>query len=485
VANSVYFSVSILLGKGDGSFLTARNYDVGSNPQSVAVGDFNGDGSPDLAVANSKDYTVSILLGKGDGTFQAARSYTAGGTSVAVGDFNGDRIPDLAVADQDYSTVSVLLGNGDGTFQVAEDYLVVANPVSVAVGDFNGDGVPDLTVANYGSGTVSVLLGKGDGIFQAPYGYPPYGYLIAGYFPISLVVGDFNGDGRFDLAVTGPTVVSVLLGKGDGTFLAAQIYAAGYSPNSVAVGDFNGDGHLDIAVANDIDRFGTVSILLGKGDGTFLPAHSFSAGLSSHSVAVGDFNGDGHLDLAVANSGERPFYSYGGSMSVFLGKGDGTFQFPLYYFVGPAPQFVVVGDWNGDGFPDLAIVAGGGVTVLLNAADWGGGPGAPPPGRPALQRAGHRQPPIGLGFAMVAVSKPQLLRPLLLTATDLPPDPVRQWPVETETGQPAYPEAALPPRPLFTTWHARDALFERWSDPVVDGWEWSLMHQGLCFYLLP
>jgi hypothetical protein len=244
------------------SFISAASYSTGYYPESVAVEDFNGDGTPDLAVAAS---SVNILLGKGDGTFQAARSYAPGGVSVAVGDFNGDGHPDLAVVGggDGSGTVSVLLGKGDGSFQAFQSYAVGSYPKSVAVGDFNGDGSSDIAVANYNSNTVSILLGRGDGSFRVAQNY------ATGSGAISVAMGDFNGDGHPDLAVansgTSPGykgTVSILLGKGDGTFQAAQSYALGGYVSSVAVGDFNGDGKLDL-----VTSVGT--LLLGNGDGTF------------------------------------------------------------------------------------------------------------------------------------------------------------------------------------------------------------------------
>ncbi|HZL37246.1 MAG TPA: FG-GAP-like repeat-containing protein, partial [Tepidisphaeraceae bacterium] len=359
LANFESNNVSVLLGNGNGKFQAAVDYAVGTQPQSVTVGDFNGDGKTDLAVANFESNNVSVLLGNGNGAFQAAVNYAAGTQpqSVTVGDFNGDGKPDLAVADVG-GGVSVLRGNGNGTFQTAVNYATGSYPYSVTVGDFNADGRADLAVANDNSGNVSVLLGNGDGTFQAAVNY------AAGSGPASIAVGDFNGDGKIDLAVANANSdnVSVLLGNGDGTFQAASNYAAGISPVSVTVGDFNGDGKPDLAVALADYYSNNVSVLLGNGNGTFQPTVNYTAGTRPQSVTVGDFNGDGKPDLAVADS-----FSFGSGVDVLLGNGNGTFQAAVNFFAGNAPYSVAVGDFNGDGKTDLVVaLAGGDVSVLLN-----------------------------------------------------------------------------------------------------------------------
>jgi hypothetical protein len=355
-------TVSVLLGNGDGTFRPQQTFATGVTPLSVAVADLNGDGTPDLAVVNFNSLTGSALLGNGDGTFQAPRTFAAGfePTAVAGGDFNRDGHPDLAVANFHDGTVGVLPGNGDGTFGPQRTFTVGNGPRSVAVADFNGDGKPDLVVVNQDGNSVSVLLGNGEGSFG------PQQTFAVGVNPWFVAVGDFNGDHIPDLAVANlsDNTVSVLLGKGDGTFQKQQTFAVGTNPEWVAVGDFNGDGVPDLAVANHAD--GTVSVLLGNGDGTFLEQQTVAVGAGANAVAVGDFNGDGKADLAVASAG-------GGdtNVSVLLGNGDGTFQAPRNFGAGINPTALAVADFNGDGKPDLAVTyaADNAVRVFLGNGD--------------------------------------------------------------------------------------------------------------------
>jgi hypothetical protein len=308
-------------------------------------------------------------LGNGDGTFHSEQSY-AGTAALVTADFNGDGHLDLALSDPGFDgngTVSILLANRDATFPAARSYPTGAPTGSVAVGDFNRDGRLDLAVATYDN-SVTILWGDGDGSFQAALSYP------VGNGPRSLAVGDFNGDGYLDLVVanqgTEPDYtdgsVSILLGDGYRTFDAASTYTVGFSLASVAVGDFNGDGHPDLAVGgyNKATQRGTVSILLGNGDGTFQTAQSYAVGIYESTVAVGDFNGDGYLDLAVANDQ---------TVALYLGKGDGTFKATRSYAAGINPRSLAVGDFNGDGRLDLAVAndyaGGSSVTVLLGNGD--------------------------------------------------------------------------------------------------------------------
>jgi len=283
--------MGVLLGNGDGTFQPVVTYDAGFEAWSLAVADVNGDGKPDLVVANlcasSSNCTtgkVGILLGNGDGTFQPVVAYPSGGSntfSVAVADVNGDGKPDLVVAnlcgtssDCTSGNVGVLLGKGDGTFRAAVTHDAGdASPISIAVADVNGDGKPDLVVAYYHISAVGVLLGNGDGTFQpAILNYDGFGTALQ-----SVAVADVNGDGNPDLlwvslyssdnlcgSSNGYSLVTVRLGKGDGTFPAGRSYCSGgVETFSVAVADVNGDGRLDLV----LDSWGENRLTFLRGDG--------------------------------------------------------------------------------------------------------------------------------------------------------------------------------------------------------------------------
>jgi len=342
------------------------------DPQSLALGDVNGDGHPDLVVG------VSVLLGTGTGTFAPAPGspLKAGRDpgSLALADFNGDGHRDLVVANGYSGYVSVLLGAGTGAFAPApgSPFKVGKGPTSVAVSDLNGDEHPDVAVANFDSSDVSVLLGIGTGAFASAHGSP----LRVGKGPISVALGNLNADQHPDLAVVNISSqdVSVLLGTGTGTFAPApgSPIKAGRGPSSVALGDLNADRHPDLAVANF--GSGDVSLLLGTGTGAFAPARGspFKAGKYPIALALGDLNADQHPDLAVANNGS-------GDVSLLLGTGTGAFApargSPLKTRKGS--MAVVLGDLNSDQRPDLAVASNDllrhdlalarNVTVLLNS----------------------------------------------------------------------------------------------------------------------
>jgi uncharacterized repeat protein (TIGR01451 family) len=287
--------VSVLINNGDGTFQSARSVSVGSGPLSVAIADVNGDGNADLAVANSFSETLSILKGNGDGSFQPATTISCyfACQTVQIADFNGDGRPDVLLAG--YSGISVLLGNGDGTFGSATSGIS-GSGFSVAIGDFNGDGIPDIASVNDTNPFVVVFIGNGDGSFRGL----PSNQLT--YIPRQVLVADLNGDGKDDLILaTGGYALTVQLGNGDGTFQAPVNYGSGIAidvDTSVVVGDFNGDGVVDIAV--DDYPNGDLALFLGNGDGTFSagPVYPLTYHGLHNPMAVGDFNGDGKTDLA-------------------------------------------------------------------------------------------------------------------------------------------------------------------------------------------
>jgi hypothetical protein len=302
----------------------------------VALGDFNHDGKLDVAAVAEE---LQIFLGNGDGTFQAPINYAVGDNpySVAVADFNGDGNLDLAVANFLSSTVSILFGNGDGTFQSQATLNTSTFPLYIAVGDFNGDHKPDLVVL--GDDSIDIFLNNGDGTFKGPISTPQGGSALG--------VGDFDHDGRLDLAVSQSadtnSWVAIFFGNSDGTFTEGASYPIPTQPMSVAVADFRGDGRLDLAIPTFIG--GAVSVLLGNGDGTFQSAVNYPSNVADW-VATGDFNGDGKQDLVVSNFSDNGYPT--GSVSIFLGNGDGTFKPESVFPAGFISGSVAVGDFNGD-----------------------------------------------------------------------------------------------------------------------------------------
>jgi hypothetical protein len=401
--NVISGDVTVLFGNGKGQFSVGPNYAAGVATSSPVVGDFNGDGRPDVATANSVTNNVSVLLNRGGGRFASAQDFRIlhvdGLNGFSVGDFNKDGKEDLLIAD--FTGVSILFGKGDGTFgaPVVASTGVGAFPVT---GDFNGDGFPDLAMVT--GTTVSVFLNNGDCTFKAPktfFAGPSISWLAAGDFnndgkldlvvcadkfvvvllgngdgtlqspkdtsipnvTLELAVGDFNGDGNLDLAVSefGPAL-SILLGKGDGTFGKPRRFSAGsgIGPLSVAVGDFNGDGRLDLATAEGSQFGSAVSVLLGNGDGTFGKALKRSTVLPFFgTIVTGDFNLDGKLDIAVAGGGADAY--------VLFGKGDGTLK-PATPFGSGSAALLATGDFNRDGKPDIVAITDGGATILLNTS---------------------------------------------------------------------------------------------------------------------
>ena len=295
--------------------------------------------------------------------FLAPIDFATGATTVAagVGDFNGDGFIDVVSVGNlsGRGVATVELNDGTGHFRASAPSPTGNSPVAVTVGDFDGDGKQDIaTLASYYTGGLTVLKGNGDGTFQ-----PPEIYTVQTP-PTEFQAEDVNGDGRPDLVAGNHyfNTVSVFLNNGTGAFLPKVDYPGGGSPTSVGLADFNGDGKADIVATNQ-SAAGTVTVQLGTGTGSFLPATSAPAGPAPLAQAIGDYNGDGKADLAVANSGTPNL------IDVLMGNGDGTFGAPTVYNIGISPLDIRRGDFNGDGKLDLMERTGAGFSVELGAGD--------------------------------------------------------------------------------------------------------------------
>ncbi len=345
-------AVMMFTGAYQGKLNLAGTFLVPNLSASFSVNDFDNDGNLDLLVPDTDSGSAVLLLGRGDGTLNAPSVSAAGNglTSLATGDFNNDGKLDLIMtgSNSNTSTLSLLAGIGNGQFQTPVNIPVQGRTDVVAAGDFNKDGRTDIAV----SGTqLNILLNKGSGIFQQGAQYPNL---------IPSVVGDFNRDGRLDIAGPFNGGLGVMLGNGDGTFASAVSYATGSNPKTAAAGDFNGDGSLDIAVLNagtpgSSSDPGGVSVLLGNGAGSFPKVTNLPAGFNPRVLAAADVNGDGKADLVVATGTSAAGTAF--QISVFLGKADGTFSSPfsLPVAAGETPNAITLVDLDGDGNPDIVL----------------------------------------------------------------------------------------------------------------------------------
>ena len=425
VANMTDNTVSVLLGNNDGTFGARTNYAVGTKPMSVVLGDANNDGRTDILTANSGSSTISILLANSSGGFNSAISVTAadaleslavgdvnndlindivytntinnttsasgktfslllgqsktsasfaapvqftvgaGPVSIILEDFNKDTFLDVATANRDDNTASVLLGNGSGQFTPQIKYAVGSGPQTIVTGILTGNPADttlytDLVIASRNSSTVTVLLNNGSGAFAPPVVATPTtppGQFPAGMWSAAVAIGDINGDDLADLVTAdeGANTISVLCGRGDGTFGPNVPYSVGKYPDDVTLGDFNSDGHLDIATANHLgvtssSTQNSISVLLG--DRRFAPSTEYNVynkttdaiGAMPNQAALGDVNNDGYADIVSVNQQSS-------NLSVLLNDKTGAFGKPLAPLPGtnPGPRSVALGDINNDG----------------------------------------------------------------------------------------------------------------------------------------
>jgi FG-GAP-like repeat/PASTA domain len=385
------------------SFGRPATYQTERDPESVAIGDLDGDGGPDIVTASTARYhgedvvplhTVSVLFNRGDGTFEGRKDYPAGQgpDNVAIGDLNCDGKADI-VSTTSRKSVSVLLNLGDRSFQPGGEFETGREPTAIAIADLDGKGAPDLAVANlsgrlkgdhrsdYESGTVSVLANRGDGSFESRDDY------ATGVSPMSLAVADLNTDGKPDLATASSEgESSVLLNRGDGSFEYGRNYDSTTGPSWVSAADLNGDSNQDLTVAtndwsDEVEEDGVtlqpayVYTFANRSDGTFRKPHTFleTYGYAEgiYGLAVNDLNGDGRPDLTAVRDQSNYENEF---LSLLFNSGDGRFRARLDYPVGPRDTAgdqdvpLAIGDLNGDRRPDLvrADASTHAVTVVLS-----------------------------------------------------------------------------------------------------------------------
>ncbi|MDX6510913.1 MAG: large repetitive protein [Gaiellaceae bacterium] len=356
------------------SFGTAATYAAGAGAISIVAADLDHNGSKDLAVANQTAGTITILLGNGRGSFTAAAgspiALAIHPSAIAAADLDGDGRPELVLAGgTSSSTITLLLNDGGGAFTTYGTFATSSNPSSVTASDFNGDGTMDVAVACYEGFSVNIFLGGGSSHLTAAPSFSPGG-------PAATVAApDLNGDGKRDLvSMVGDGTVSIGIGAGDGTFSFGSRAQLGSPGNgfalNVATGDFNEDGKADLASA-DLNR-SAVDVALGDGSSLVFPGLTLPALDSApRGIATADFNGDSHADLVVSRRGAD-------DLVVLHGAGSGNaFGTPTTIATGTGPVSVVTADFDGNGSADLATANydAGTVSVALNSAGGSGGGG--------------------------------------------------------------------------------------------------------------
>ena len=379
---------------GASDFSPKQDFASGPSPYNVAIGDLDGDGKPDLVISNSGSNYISIFRNTstsgsiGSGSFAAKQDFTTGNgpRTIAIGDLDGDGKPDLAVVNSISNSVSILRNTstsgsiGSGSFAAKQDFATGVQPYSLAIRDLDGDGKPDLAVGNRVSATISVLRNTstsgsiGSGSFAAKQDFTTNG------LPLSVAIGDLDGDGKPDLAVAnqsgGVSVfrnTSTIGSIGSSSFSAKQDFSTGNNSVSVAIGDLDGDGKPDLTVVNAASN--TISVLRNIstsgsiGSSSFAAKQDFATGSEPFSVAIGDLDGNGKPDLAVANFSSNTVSVFRNT-STIASIGSSSFAAKQDFSVGSQPFSVAIGDLDGDGMPDLASANFGSFNLsLLRNAD--------------------------------------------------------------------------------------------------------------------
>ena len=363
-------SVGVFLGYGNGSFRTVRTFStgIGSRPYAVAVGDVNNDKYPDILTANHDSDSISILFGDSNTTFNNVRLISLAASSrpisIALVDLTSDHCLDIVIACSLSGNLHVFLGNGNGHFQMSHIYSFGLSSMlsGITIIDYNHDNIVDIAFCLSGIDKIVLGIGNGDGSFQLVRNF----FTGSGSYPSSVAFADFDNDTYLEIVTTlwGIGEIAILTEYIAAKFVGQTTYSTGSSPQSysVAIGDFNNDNRSDIAVANS----GTdnLDIRHGFGDGTFGFQRLYSTGIDSHPkyVVNGDLNNDNQLDIIVANSKH-------GSISTILGYGNGTFAAEIVYSIEYSANLsaVVLGDVNNDNRSDLITINTGtdSITILL------------------------------------------------------------------------------------------------------------------------
>jgi hypothetical protein len=362
VSNSNAGTISVYLGHGDGTFGPPADFVAGSGPGSLAVGDLDGDGHADVAVATPG--FVSVLIGNGNGTFQAALQYPAGPapTALAIADFDLDGQQDVAVVDNQLNAVGILFGVGGGALSPLQAYLIASRASGLAVGDLDTNGLADIVSGDSPDSAVVVLRNAGQGDFLGvPLSTVPFGPFQNSLGP-QIVEGDWNGDGRQDLAWTNGSGINLFESLGGGHFAPTAVLAVtpgNPSMFGLASGDLTGDGKTDLVSAD----FSNVYLFTGNGDGTFNSPSTIVSNINAGAIAVADFTGDGKLDVAVSPS------CCSSALTVLPGNGDGTFQNPVFTQNSFGAGLLIAADLNSDGHPDLIESGSSSVYVQISNGD--------------------------------------------------------------------------------------------------------------------